>query len=227
MRGRTTLGLGAGLVGLLMAAGVHAAQPTPRGDVRRGEQVYKTLCWACHGNYGRGDGPAAQYLAHTPPDFTDSGVLGGKSDEQVLAHLLDGRGKAGANHRTMMIGEVLKKEALRDAIAYIRTLSVPGKHVSIPAGRDIYTTFCWACHGAKGDGQGPAAKNLVGVKPRDFTSKDFVIEGREEEVSRTIFMGAAKAFHGSPYMPEWKTTLSRQQIQDVMEYLKTFKESRR
>jgi len=127
----------------------------------------------------------------------------------------------------MMIGEVLKKEALRDAIAYIRTLSVPGKHVSILAGRDIYNTFCSVCHGAKGDGQGPAAKNLVGVRPRDFTSKDFIVEGREEEVRRTIFEGAAKAYHGSPYMPEWKTALSQQQILDVVEYLKSFKKTPR
>jgi mono/diheme cytochrome c family protein len=63
------------------------------------------------------------------------------------------------------------------------------------------------------------------VKPRDFTSKDFIIEGREEEVHRTIFEGAAKTFHGSPYMPEWKTALSHQQTLDVVEYLKTFKKS--
>jgi mono/diheme cytochrome c family protein len=119
--------------------------------------------------------------------------------------------------------ESLKEDALRDAITYIRTLAVPGKHVSVLAGKDIYDTFCQACHGSQGDGKGPAAKNLVGVKPRDFTSKEFVIEGREEEISRAIFMGGAKAFHGSPYMPEWRTTLSRQQVQDIIEYLKTFK----
>jgi mono/diheme cytochrome c family protein len=121
------------------------------------------------------------------------------------------------------VTETLKEDALRDAIAYMRTLAVPGKHVSVLAGKDVYNTFCRGCHGARGDGQGPAAKNLAGVKPRDFTSKDFVIEGREEEIYRTIFMGAAKASHGSAYMPEWRTTLSRQQVQDIIEYLKTFK----
>lgn len=211
------------LVVFFAVSGASAPAVRPKVDVRRGEQVYKTLCWTCHGNYGRGDGPAAQYLAHIPPDFTDPQVLGGRSDQRILSDLLDVKGKAGPNHRTMIIGEVLKKEALRDAIVYIRTLSVPGKHVSILAGKDIYNTFCWACHGIKGDGQGPAAKNLVGVKPRDFTSKDFIIEGREEEVHRTIFEGASKAFHGSPYMPEWKTALSHQQILDLVEYLKAFK----
>ena len=70
----------------------------------------------------------------------------------------------------MVVVETVKAEALRDAIAYMRTLSVPGERVSLLAGRDIYNTFCQVCHGARGDGQGPAAENLVGVKPRDFTS---------------------------------------------------------
>ena len=208
----------------VVVTGTNALPGEPKGVVKRGEQVYKTLCWTCHGNYGRGDGPATQYLPHPPPDFTDPRVVGQKTDQQVLADLLNGAGAGGANHRPMIVGEVLQEEALQDAIAYIRTLSVPGKHVSIPAGKDIYNTFCWACHGVNGDGQGPAAKNLVGVKPRDFTSKDFIIEGREEEVRRTIFEGAAKTFHGSPYMPEWKTALAHQQILDVIEYLKTFKQ---
>ncbi len=202
---------------LLVAAGASAGQVTSKGDAKRGEAVYKSLCWTCHGNYGRGDGPAAKYLAHPPPDFTDRRVLGQRSDEQILSELTDTKEKAGA-HRTMVIGDVLKKQALEDGLAYMRTLSVPGK-----PGKDIYDTFCASCHGAKGDGQGPAAKNLVGVKPRNFTSKDFVIQGREEEIRQTIFEGAAKAFHGSPYMPEWKKTLSREQIMDVVEYLKSFK----
>lgn len=216
------------ILGLLLMAGGVAAQQEAQKAVTRGEQVYRTFCWTCHGRYGRGDGPAAEYLAARLPDFTDPAVLGDKSDQQIVAHITARKGPPDTNHTPMVIiAKVLKEEALRDAIAYIRTLSVPGKHASVLAGKDIYNTFCRACHGSQGDGQGPAAKNLAGVKPRDFTSKDFVVEGREEEVYRAIFMGAAKAFHGSPYMPEWRTALSRQQIQDVMEYLKTFKRSQR
>jgi hypothetical protein len=46
------------------------------------------------------------------------------------------------------------------------------------------------------------------VKPRDFTFPEFVVEGREEEVYRTISEGAAQAFHGG--------SLSSQQIRDVV-----------
>ncbi len=215
---------GMAILGLLLMAGGVAAQPQAQAVVPQGEEVYMTFCWTCHGRYGRGDGPAAQYIATPLPDFTNPAVLGGRSNQQIVSTLTQRKGRPDTAHMPMAtVIESLKEEALRDAIAYIRTLAVPGKHVSILAGKDIYNTFCQACHGSRGDGQGPAAKNLVGVTPRDFTSEEFVIEGREEEISRAIFMGGAKGFHGSPYMPEWRTTLSQQQIQDVMEYLKTFK----
>lgn len=206
---------------VVMRAG--AAQVRSKVNVQRGEEVYKSLCWTCHGNYGRGDGPAAKYLAYPPPDLTDPRVFGNKTDQEIVSGLIDTKSQTGVSHRTMVIGDVLKKEALQDAIAYMHRLSVPGKHASISAGKDIYDTFCSSCHGAKGDGRGPAAKNLTGVSPRDFTSKDFVIEGHEQQIKQTIFEGAAKTFHGSPYMPEWKTTLTEHQITDIVEYLKTFK----
>jgi cytochrome c len=122
---------------------------------------------------------------------------------------------------------LIREDSLRHVIAYIRTLAVPGKHVSVMAGKDIYQSFCWVCHGTQGDGNGPAAKNLVDAKPRDFTSKDFIIQGREQKIYRSISLGAAKAFHGSSYMLEWGTALSPQQIRDVTEYLKTFQRSQR
>lgn len=209
---------------VLIPAGV-AAQSEPQGTIERGKEVYETFCWSCHGRYGRGDGPAAQYLATPPADFTNPAVLGGRSNQQIVTSLIQRKGRPDTAHMPMTtVIESVKEDALRDAVAYIRTLTVPGKHVSVLAGKDIYETFCSVCHGSQGDGRGPAAKNLA-VKPRDFTSKDFVIEGREEEIYRTIFMGAAKASHGSPLMPEWKTTLSREQVDDVIQYLKTFKKA--
>jgi mono/diheme cytochrome c family protein len=76
-----------------------------------------------------------------------------------------------------------------------------------------------------GDGKGPAGVNLEPT-PRDFTSPAFQIEGREDEVFRAISLGPAQAFHGSAFMPEWGSRLTAQQIQDVMEYLKTFQQGR-
>ena len=132
---------------------------------------------------------------------------------------------AGSKHTPMVASRILNEDALRDVVAYLRTLYVPGKHVSVRAGRDIYGAVCWACHGVDGDGEGPAAKHLDGTEPRDFTAPDFRVEGREDEVHRIISEGAAKAFHGSKHMLEWGNKLSPQQIDDIIEYLKTFQAS--
>ena len=208
----------AGLVTLfvLVAAPGVGTAASKEEAAARGEQVYNAVCWTCHGRYGRGDGPAAGDVAVPLPDFTDSARWKNRSGGQVLERLRSG------GHTPMAIANVLKPEALEDALVYIQTLYLPGKHVSLKAGRDIYNGACWVCHGANGDGKGPAGVNLE-PRPRDFTSPAFQIEGREEEVFRAIYLGPAQAFHGSPNMPDWGTRLSEQQIRDVMEYLKAFK----
>jgi mono/diheme cytochrome c family protein len=207
------------LIPALLLAGLGSA-PAAAGDaVARGEGVYQTLCATCHGRYGRGDGPLAGTLQAPLPDFTNPAILEPRSDDQLLAAVTGG--DAG-RHTTMAIGQVLEEGAVRDTIAYLRTLYVPGRHVSLRAGRDVYQTGCWVCHGREGNGQGPAAATLKEKRPRDFTDPEFVIVGREQEVERIVALGPAAAFHGSSFMPEWSSRLSPQQIRDVVEYLKTF-----
>ncbi len=214
---------GIAILGILLLARGVAAQPESQGTVARGNVVYGDFCSTCHGPYGRGDGPAAQLLATRPPDFTNPALLAGRSDRQITVDLVTRKDRSGSDHTPMVVAKLLTEDDLRDAIAYVRTLAAPGGRGSALAGRDIYNGVCWVCHGRAGDGQGPAAANLSGPKPRDFTSKDFRIDGREEEVYQVISMGAAEAFHGSSSMLEWKTTFSPQQIRDIVEYLKTFK----
>ena len=206
----------------LLAGLIVHSEPAAGADagveLTRGEQTYAQFCAVCHGRYGRGDGLIAQSLRRPPPDFTDPNWLMGRSDQDIAKGIL------AASHGPMAMAEVLKPEVLVAAIAYTRTFSVPGKHVSIRAGRDIYNATCWQCHGITGDGKGPVVQFLGGAKPRDFTATTFVIDGREDAIVEFITVGAAQAAHGSPYMPEWSSRLSPQQIRDTVEYLKTFKQ---
>jgi mono/diheme cytochrome c family protein len=203
---------------LLIGLSEYAFAADQAVERTRGEETYAQFCAACHGRYGRGDGPLAQDLRRPLPDFTDPNWLMGRSDRGIAKGLL------AASHGPMAMAEVLKPEVLVAAIGYTRTLSVPGKHVSVAAGRDIYNAACWQCHGIKGDGKGPVVPFLRGAKPRDFTAATFVIDGREDAIAEFISVGAAQAAHGSSYMPEWSSRLSPQQIRDTVEYLKTFKQ---
>jgi mono/diheme cytochrome c family protein len=214
------LGLGVLLLGALCLAAPFAARAQSQQTLENGKKVYDTLCEACHGKYGRGDGPVSSDLKAPLPDFTDPNLLAGRTNAQIADYL------TGQTHTPMVVAQTLKRPALLDAISYIRTLSTPGKHVSVAAGKDIYNTFCWVCHGRDGRGDGPAAEHLPGNKPRNFTSPKFVIAGQEEKVAHTITVGAAESIHGSQYMLAWGTRLSPQQIQDVLAYIETFKKAK-
>jgi cbb3-type cytochrome c oxidase subunit III len=202
-------------VGVAVSTGLAAF--ATHADEGRGEGIYDEFCASCHGSYGRGDGPLAASLKIRATDFADSAWLAGRSDEQIIQGITGG-------HSRMAVANVIDADALADTVAYIRSLSVPGERVSILQGADIYNAICFACHGAKGDGKGPAAADPGSPQPRDFTSKEFVIEGREDEIARTIALGAEASFHGSSFMPAWGSSLSEQQIRDLIAYLKTFQQ---
>ena len=41
------------------------------GELERGAELFRSYCVACHGDAGKGDGPAAAGLDPSPADFTD------------------------------------------------------------------------------------------------------------------------------------------------------------
>jgi mono/diheme cytochrome c family protein len=74
----------------------------------------------------------------------------------------------------------------------------------LEAGRALYDRYCAGCHGASGDGAGPAAAMLL-VKPRDFTKGTFKFRSTpagtlptDADLFRTITQGVHRTS-----MPEW------------------------
>jgi mono/diheme cytochrome c family protein len=88
-------------------------------------------------------------------------------------------------------------------------------------GRDVYTYYCFSCHGERGDGQGPSA---VGMRPppRSFRQGLFKFAGvpagelpTDEALKRTVRRG----LHGTPMLP-WD--VPEADVEAVVQYLKTF-----
>lgn len=46
--------------------------PSSEEQLARGKEIYAKTCVACHGESGKGDGPASAILEQKPADFTDS-----------------------------------------------------------------------------------------------------------------------------------------------------------
>ncbi|MCP4806927.1 MAG: cytochrome c [Proteobacteria bacterium] len=89
------------------------------------------------------------------------------------------------------------------------------------AGKTPYTTSCAACHGDKGDGAGPVGGALT-PKPADFTSKEFQDGRTDAELAKAIKEGGA-AVGKSPLMAAFGGTMTDEQIDDVVAYIRTFK----
>ena len=83
-------------------------------------------------------------------------------------------------------------------------------------GKATYTANCMACHGAKADGNGPAAMALD-PKPSDFTKKAFWDGTNKGELKKVIKTGKP----GTPMAPF--PQLSDADVANLIAYLETFK----
>ena len=90
-------------------------------------------------------------------------------------------------------------------------------------GKAVYAQNCLACHGEKGDGNGPAAAFLL-PKPRSFVEAKYRLRSTptgqlptDVDLFRAVSLGMA----GTP-MPPWKHSLSDDDRWAVVEYIKSF-----
>lgn len=82
----------------------------------------------------------------------------------------------------------------------------PAKHTSPTSGVEMYNSYCAACHGVSGKGDGPAAPALK-TAPTDLTSLSAKNNGKFPELAvYNAIKGDVNApvtAHGSVDMPVW------------------------
>lgn len=101
--------------------------------------------------------------------------------------------------------------------------AVPDLVSAVDAAR-LYADACAACHGARGDGRGPAARGLGLPRPRDFTAGVFKFRTTpsgslpsDQDLFRTISQGVA-----GTWMPAWGTRLTEAECWALVRYIKSF-----
>lgn len=97
-----------------------AAHVTP-AMLEQGRGIYKAKCAACHGETGRGDGPAAGVMKPGPRDHTDRAYMSTLSDED-LAKVIQ-MGGAITGKPLMPSNPDLRGADLTAIVAYTRSLS--------------------------------------------------------------------------------------------------------
>jgi copper transport protein len=98
-------------------------------------------------------------------------------------------------------------------VANIRDPIAPDER-SLATGEQVYTTYCLACHGESGRGDGPAGLRLV-PRPADLrihTQPGVHTDGE-------MFYWVSYGYPGSA-MPAWKDTLTEEERWDVINYIR-------
>jgi len=85
-------------------------------DPKVGGPIFKAQCAACHGQGGKGDGPAATALNPRPPDLRAAGRIAALPDDSLLQIITAGRrGMPG-------YGKTLTADQIQEVVAFMRTL---------------------------------------------------------------------------------------------------------
>src|ERR671937_901010 len=95
---------------------------TDAASVEEGKKVYMQFCASCHGQSGKGDGPAAAALNPKPRDHTDRQYMSSLSDDQLFKVIKEGGASVGKSPLMPPWGPSLKDDQIKDVIAYVRTL---------------------------------------------------------------------------------------------------------
>ena len=126
------------LTGVLLLAGYAGAMSVPPGqtrppreDYQSGAYLFKTFCASCHGEHGRGDGPAADL---TTPRAADLAVLrrqaGGTFPRARMIEILEGATPQSGHEQAMPNWRnVLLRDARNDERAYRARIEALASHV--------------------------------------------------------------------------------------------------
>lgn len=83
----------------------------------------------------------------------------------------------------------------------------------------LYNTYCVQCHGVNRNGKG-INSGQMSVQPRDHTDAKGMGDIPDEEIEHAIRDGGL-AVNKSVLMPTWGKTLSQQDIEGLVKYLRT------
>lgn len=108
------------------AAGPPATAQPPAvsaSAIEEGRALYKAHCTACHGDTGKGDGPAAGVMKPPPRDHTDARYMSTLSDKEIADIIRMGGAMQGKP--LMPSHPQFKDPQLQALVAFVRSLGAP------------------------------------------------------------------------------------------------------
>jgi mono/diheme cytochrome c family protein len=110
---------------LVIFAVLSAASLASAQNKEEGKKFYVTYCSSCHGDSGKGDGPAAASLPVRPANHTDGSVMNKLSDKTLFDIISKGGPAGGKSNFMPAWGGALKENQIQDIVAYLRSIADP------------------------------------------------------------------------------------------------------
>jgi len=227
---------------VFLSFGVLAQGPAlPGEDAKKGDVLFVQKCAVCHGESGKGDGPAQSFLFPKPRDLTagkfkirstPSGSL--PTDQDLFRTITNGI--AGTSMPSW--GAIPEKERWA-LVRYIQTFDEsfkeqPPRPISIGSppprtpqllarGKQLYQDAgCFDCHGTTGKGDGPSARNLKDDWGHPIVPYDFTKPGKYKGGSsiRDIYRTFATGMAGTP-MPSYVDSLAEDERWALASYVES------
>ncbi len=87
-------------------------------------------------------------------------------------------------------------------------------------GKRYFESYCVVCHGKTGEGDGFNSYNL-NPRPHSFTDSTYMAALSDETLAEIIAFGG-RGVNKSVLMPAYQNTLTKEQIANVVAYIRTF-----
>lgn len=193
-----------------LAVSAHAAVDAPA--------LYHDYCSVCHGDQGDGKSHARQGLHPPPKDFTSAEVVSSLTPEWMFGAIKNGKpGTAMVGWQSRLSDEEITAivDYIRADFMHIAASPVVASTVERTRGAQIYHGSCSVCHGDIGKGAywGAASMN---PKPRDFTTP-----GLHQLLNRERMLVSVAGGRPGTAMAAFSGQLSPQDINDVVEFIRT------
>ncbi len=198
----------------------------------KGVDIFSQRCTLCHGSSGLGEG----ILALKIKDYPNTNLLirrKANTQKEIKNIIMQG----GVNENAISYMPPFKQELTQieidSVVEFVMLLknapesaqqliqqqknSVPSK-LTPKYGKNIYMTRCTLCHGKSGEGDGRMAKLLKTPPPFDLTASRL-----PDEYLQKIIKKGGEAVGRSKHMPPWGEQLNQQEVDAVIEYIKSIR----